>query len=89
MALKSTNPTSTDSWKKLQSHFENLKPHHLKSLFDSNPNRANDLTIQWDDFYVDYSKNRITQSTIDLFLELAEEMELKKAIKLAETLINE
>ena len=80
MALKSTNPTSTDSWKKLQSHFENLKPHHLKSLFDSNPNRANDLTIQWDDFYVDYSKNRITKETLELLVDLANELDLSDAI---------
>jgi len=80
MALKSTNPTSTDSWKKLQSHFENLKPHHLKALFDSNPNRANDLTIQWDDFYVDYSKNRITKETLELLVDLANELDLSDAI---------
>jgi glucose-6-phosphate isomerase len=80
MALKSTNPTTADSWKKLQSHFENLKPHHLKSLFDSNPNRANDLTIQWDDFYVDYSKNRITKETIELLVDLANELDLSDAI---------
>ena len=80
MALKSTNPTSTDSWKKLQSHFENLKPHYLKALFDSNPNRANDLTIQWDDFYVDYSKNRITKETLELLVDLANELDLSDAI---------
>jgi glucose-6-phosphate isomerase len=80
MALKSTNPTTTDSWKKLQSHFENLKPHHLKALFDSNPNRANDLTIQWDDFYVDYSKNRITKETLELLVDLANELDLSDAI---------
>ncbi|NRB82397.1 MAG: glucose-6-phosphate isomerase [Winogradskyella sp.] len=80
MALKPTNPTSTDSWKKLQSHFENLKLHHLKALFNSNPNRANDLTIHWDDFYVDYSKNRITKETIELLIDLANELDLGDAI---------
>lgn len=80
MALKSTNPTTTDSWNKLQSHFDKIESQHLKSLFDSNPNRANDLTIQWDDFYVDYSKNRITKETLDLLIGLANELDLSDAI---------
>ncbi len=36
--------------------------------------------MQWEDFYVDFSKNRITQETIDLLLELANEVDLKDAI---------
>lgn len=80
MALKSTNPTTTDSWNKLQSHFDKIESQHLKSLFDSNPNRANDLTIQWDDFYVDYSKNRVTKETLNLLIGLANELDLSDAI---------
>jgi len=80
MALKSTNPTTTDSWNKLQSHYDNIESQHLKSLFDSNSNRANDLTIQWDDFYVDYSKNRITKETLELLVNLANELDLSDAI---------
>lgn len=80
MALKSNNPTTTDSWNKLQSHFDNIESQHLKSLFDSNPNRANDLTIQWEDFYVDYSKNRITKETLDLLIGLANKLDLGDAI---------
>jgi glucose-6-phosphate isomerase len=80
MTLKSTNPTTTESWKKLQSHFEVIKLKHLKGLFQSSENRANDLTIIWDDFYVDFSKNRITPETIDLLISLANEVDLKDAI---------
>ena len=49
MALKSTNPTSTKSWNKLQSHFKNIEHRHLRDLFEADPNRAKDLMIQWED----------------------------------------
>ncbi|WP_243473171.1 glucose-6-phosphate isomerase [Winogradskyella sp. MH6] len=80
MALKSTNPTTTNSWKKLQTHFETIKSAQLKELFKSNPKRAEELTVKWDDFYVDFSKNRITQETLDTLIELANEVDLKDAI---------
>ena len=80
MALKSTNPTTTESWKKLQAHFENIKSTHLKDLFKSNSKRADELTVKWDDFYVDFSKNRITQEILDALFELANEVDLKDAI---------
>jgi glucose-6-phosphate isomerase len=80
MALKSTNPTTTASWKELQSHFETIKSKHLKDLFSSNTNRANELTLKWEDFYVDFSKNRITKETLDILVKLANEVDLKDAI---------
>ncbi|MTE26245.1 glucose-6-phosphate isomerase [Winogradskyella ouciana] len=80
MALKSTNPTQTESWKKLEEHFETIKSKHLRELFAVDPNRANDLTLKWDDFYVDFSKNRITSETLDLLLQLANDVDLKDAI---------
>ena len=80
MALKATNPTSTNAWKKLQAHFDSIKSQHLKDLFSSDAERANDLTVKWEDFYVDFSKNRITTQTIDLLIELANELDLKDAI---------
>lgn len=80
MALKSTNPTSTESWKKLEEHFAKIKSKHLRDLFSTDPNRAVDLTVQWDDFYVDFSKNRITKETLNLLVELANDLDLKSAI---------
>ncbi|XCF06740.1 glucose-6-phosphate isomerase [Tamlana crocina] len=81
MALPTINPTTTEAWKKLQAHFEDAKGLHMKDLFAKEANRANNFTIKWDDFYVDYSKNRITDETLKLLLELAEEVKLKEAIK--------
>lgn len=80
MALQATNPTATKAWSKLQSHFSELKDIHLKELFKKNPERANELTVIWDDFYVDFSKNRITKETLNLLLDLAKELNLKDAI---------
>ncbi|MEQ3663288.1 MULTISPECIES: glucose-6-phosphate isomerase [unclassified Olleya] len=81
MALPSINPTTTKAWKKLQAHFENVKGLEMKDLFAQNNDRANQMAINWEDFYVDYSKNRITSETINLLLELAEETKLKEAIQ--------
>ncbi len=80
MALKTSNPTKTKSWEKLKSHFQEVKSKHLKEFFNSNANRAKELTIEWDDFYADFSKNRITKETLDLLFELANEVNLKDAI---------
>jgi glucose-6-phosphate isomerase len=80
MALKATNPTTTNSWNKLQPHFESIKSKHLKDLFNSDPDRAKDLTVKWDDFYVDFSKNRITKETLEILFDLANEVDLKDAI---------
>jgi len=81
MALPSINPTTTDSWKKLQAHFKVVKDVHMKDLFAADKDRANKFTIKWDDFYVDFSKNRITSETFKYLLELADEVKLKEAIE--------
>lgn len=80
MALKSINPTTTKSWKALGEHFKTIKDVHMKSWFAQDAERANKMTIKWDDFYVDYSKNRITEETLKLLLNLAEEVDLRDAI---------
>ncbi len=77
--MKNINPTQTQAWKKLELHFESIKHTHLKTLFEDK-NRATTFTIQWRDFLVDYSKQRITEETKSLLLELAEEVDLSGAI---------
>ena len=81
MSLKSINPTKTKSWKKLTEHFKEAKGLEMKDLFKKDPERASKFTIKWDDFYVDFSKNRITDETLKLLFDLANEVELKDAIK--------
>ncbi len=80
MTLNNINPTQTKSWNKLQDHFDSIKNVHMRQWFEMDAGRANRFTIKWDDFFVDFSKNRLTQETINLFLELADEINLKGAI---------
>ncbi|MBO2543370.1 glucose-6-phosphate isomerase [Salegentibacter sp. BDJ18] len=78
--MKNINPTQTTAWKKLEKHFNEVQQLQLKELFEKDPERASAFTIAWEDFYLDYSKNRITKETRDLLLELAEECDLQSAI---------
>ena len=80
MALKSINPTTTKAWDRLQNHFNQIKTNQMMDWFELDKDRANKFTIKWDDFYVDFSKNRITDETLTLFGDLAEEIDLKDAI---------
>lgn len=81
MALKNINPTKTNAWQKLTSHFEEIKDTHLKEFFKNNLNRASELSFTLDDLNIDYSKNRINKETLDLLIELANEVDLKDAIQ--------
>ncbi len=81
MAFPSINPTETNSWKHLKKHFKEMEHVHMKDLFSKDKNRADKLTIKWDDFYVDFSKNRLTEETLNYLLQLAEEVKLKEAIQ--------
>lgn len=81
MPLKNTNPTQTKAWKSLEEHYKNQHQQHLKTLFAEDPERAARFTLQWQDFLVDFSKNRITEETLKHLVSLAEEMELKDAIE--------
>lgn len=80
MALPKINPTTTQNWKKLSKHFEEIKAIDMRSHFHKNPSRFDDFSIQWEDFMFDFSKNRIDQTTLDLLVEFAEEMKLPQAM---------
>ena len=80
MALQKINPTQTEAWQKIQSHFETMKSVQMQELFAKDNNRAEKMHLQWNDFLVDYSKNIATQETIDLLLDLAKKVDLKDAI---------
>jgi len=80
MALHNTNPTATTAWGKLQQHFNEMQNASMKQMFQEDAKRTEKFHLQWNDFLVDYSKNIINQETIDLLLQLAEEVNLKEAI---------
>ncbi|MFD2563370.1 glucose-6-phosphate isomerase [Aquimarina rubra] len=81
MALPTINPTTTKAWEALQNHYEDIKHSHLKDLFAKSPDRSEKFSIEWKDFYVDYSKNRIDETTKKLLIDLAKEVQLDKAIQ--------
>lgn len=81
MALPTIDPTTTEAWKKLKQHYQETKDVHLRELFSNEEGRGKNLSIRWEDFLVDYSKNRITDTTIKLLLELAGEVALTQAIE--------
>lgn len=81
MALGKTNPSGTVAWEKLRAHFyEKMQTASMTEMFANDSTRAEKFNLQWNDFLVDYSKNIITQETIDLLLALAKEVDLKDAI---------
>ena len=80
MALDTINPTETPAWKKLQAHYAEMQKASMTTMFQADPSRAQKFNLKWNDFLIDYSKNIITQETIDLLLELADQTGLKNAI---------
>lgn len=79
--LKRQNPTETKAWKALEEHFKTIEHTHLKDLFAQENNRFNRFSVQFEDILVDYSKNRITETTLNLLLDLAKETGLQSAIE--------
>jgi len=78
--LPKIDPTRTNAWRKLARHFELVEPLHMRDLFKQDPRRFEKFSIRFDDILVDYSKNRITEETLALLFELAEEVRLKDAV---------
>ncbi len=71
--------TITDSvaWKQLEQHFQQIESLHMRDLFAANPDRFNDFHIRLDDILLDYSKNRITEETRQLLINLAKEADVE------------
>ena len=65
--------TELPAWKALENHYGQIAPQHLRELFQQDPDRGTRLTASFEDFYLDYSKHRITDETLKLLLALAEQ----------------
>lgn len=79
--LPKINPTETKSWQKLEKHYEVVSHDAMVDMFESDKNRFQNFSIQWNDFLVDYSKNIINPETKKLLIDLAKECKLKQAIE--------
>ncbi len=73
--------TDTSEWKQLTSHFEKMKNIHLRDLFLNDHNRGEKFKVEECGLVFDYSKNRVTEETISLLINLAEKCSLKDEIE--------
>ncbi|PPI86525.1 glucose-6-phosphate isomerase [Candidatus Pantoea edessiphila] len=79
--MKNINPTKTTAWNELKKHFKKIKSIHINSLFNEDPKRFTKFSIVFrDQILIDFSKNHITQETIDKLHALAKETDLKNNI---------
>jgi glucose-6-phosphate isomerase len=72
--------TKRAAWKKLQGHYKKIREVHLRNLFADDPGRGERMTVDAAGVFLDYSKNRITDQTIKLLLNLAGESGLRSKI---------
>jgi len=77
----SIKPDHTQAWKNLQAHYEEAKTWQLKDLFRNDPDRFAKFSIRQDDILVDFSKNIITEKSLELLLKLADECKVKDAME--------
>ena len=68
------------SWKALEAHYLKLRELHLRELFEENPDRGTQMSLEAIGIYFDYSKHRITDVTLKLLLQLAKESGLQERI---------
>ena len=65
------NPTTLPAWAALKSHYESIRNKHLRDLFASDPGRFDRFTLRFEDLLLDFSKNRIDETTMRLLRQLA------------------
>src|SRR5690625_1537425 len=75
------NPEETPAWKQLIEHADWMSGAHIRKLFDQDAGRFNKYSIQFEDILFDYSKNIITDETMELLRELAKECRVEDAIE--------
>jgi glucose-6-phosphate isomerase len=80
MTARSAPRTERRAWKALAAHSEQVRELHLRQLFADDPTRGERLTAEAVGLYLDYSKNRLTDETLGLLLQLAEESGLRTRI---------
>jgi glucose-6-phosphate isomerase len=78
---KTRSLTEKPAWKSLGEHYQRVRQAHLRSLFADDPRRGERLAAEGAGLYLDYSKNRITEETVGLLLNLAEECGLRQHIE--------
>src|SRR5260370_15599530 len=72
--------TQRPAWKALEAHYQKIRDVHLRTLFAGDPQRGERFALEAAGIYLDYSKNRVTEETIQLLLQLAESSRLRERI---------
>ena len=75
------NPLQTKAWKQLKEHADWMTGARVRKLFAQDPQRFDKFHLQLEDILFDYSKNIITEETIELLLDLANECQVKEAME--------
>ena len=75
-----TSLTTSAAWKALEAHYQNIRELHLRKLFADDATRGERMAVEAVGIYLDYSKHRITDETVTLLLQLAEESGLRAHI---------
>ena len=78
MKFPRVNPTKTKSWSKLLAHKNNIKT--LDEFFSKNQNRQKSFSIEWNKFFLDFSKTHVDRNILEDLVALAEECGLSRAI---------
>ncbi|HET8853138.1 MAG TPA: glucose-6-phosphate isomerase [Ktedonobacteraceae bacterium] len=80
MTTYPTPPNQRPAWKALEEHYQKMRDVHLRTLFAQDSNRGERFTAEAIGIYLDYSKNRVTDETLRLLLQLAESSGLRERI---------
>ena len=80
MTFATPSVTARPAWKALEAHHRKVRALHLRELFADDPKRGERMAAEGAGVYLDYSKNRITDETLRLLLQLAEECGLRARI---------
>jgi len=80
MSTTSQSLTQRPAWKALADHYQQVRDLHLRQLFANDPGRGERFTLDAIGIYLDYSKNRVTDETLRLLLQLAESAGLRGRI---------
>src|SRR5579862_3088259 len=73
-----TKLTSSPAWLALAGHYDIMKEKHLRDLFAADPKRFQSFSLRHNDILLDYSKNRITEETLRLLIELAKQAKVEE-----------
>ncbi|MGD8489615.1 MAG: glucose-6-phosphate isomerase, partial [Anaerolineae bacterium] len=76
-----TELTPSPAWQALNEHWQEMGGVHMRDLFARDPERFARFSLQLDEILFDYSKNRITERTMALLVDLARQAQLAQAIE--------